>query len=693
MRPALQMVQSSVHVKYFPLTRRRQVVASCAVALLSVTLARHATAQAAAPGLPSDPAALTLEQLLDVEVESVFGASKSIQKSTEAPAVVTVVTANEIERYGWRTLADVLRNVRGFYVTDDRSYSYVGARGFLRPGDYSTRILLTLDGHRINDNVFDQALIDEGFQVDLSAVERIEVVRGASSSLYGSNAFFGVINIVTKTASQSVAAQVSADIGSLGLRGATVALRHTFGNGLGLSLTGTGQRVAGVPTLYYPEYDNPGNNFGVASGRDGSVRKSVFGRLDRAGLTLSAGFNVRDKTVPTGAYQVVFNQPSSLQDVHGLVDAAWRRSLGRGWQGSFRGAFDHYEFTGAYPYYENDDPRAGIVRFTDRATGVWTTGEAQVSRAIAGRHQFTAGVEHRRNSRQDQSLSIDAPPESVWGNDQRSSTTGLYAQDQIQVSRQLIVNLGVRQDHYSQFSDPLKPRLAVIVQPDRRTTVKVVYGDAFRAPNVFESFYIIPGLWKTRPGLGPENMRSVEASVEHYAGRRVRLSGGVFRYRVDSLIDFVTDPQDGLLFFDNVGSATASGIEAEVEAKWPGGLQLRASYTFTRATSVGSGETLTNSPRHLGQGLVSIPLPGSAFVSLDTQVLSGRTSRTGAAVAGYLRPSLTLVGPSMGRRLRLTLKVTNLTNTGFSDPVGDDFAQDTVRQNGRTSRLAAEWRF
>jgi iron complex outermembrane receptor protein len=72
-------------------------------------------------------------------VDSVEGAARHSQRLTEAPASVTIVTANDIETFGWRTLADVLKSVRGFHVTYDRNYSYLGVRAFGRPTDYNNR--------------------------------------------------------------------------------------------------------------------------------------------------------------------------------------------------------------------------------------------------------------------------------------------------------------------------------------------------------------------------------------------------------------------------------------------------------------------------------------------------------------------------------------------------------------------------
>src|SRR5262245_26863699 len=106
---------------------------------------------------------LSLEELLKTQIAPVVGASQRLQPGQEAPAAVAIVTADEIARNGYRTLADVLGGVRGLFITYDRNYSYVGARGFAEPGNYNTRILLLVNGHRMNDNVYDQAAIGAEF--------------------------------------------------------------------------------------------------------------------------------------------------------------------------------------------------------------------------------------------------------------------------------------------------------------------------------------------------------------------------------------------------------------------------------------------------------------------------------------------------------------------------------------------------
>ena len=145
---------------------------------------------------------LSLEQLLDVKV---YSASKFNQKASDAPASVSIITAEEIRGFGHRTLIDILRSVRGIYAFNDGAYDFVGMRGFGRPGDYNSRTLLLIDGYRTNEPVYDSALVGPEALLDVDLIDRVEVTRGPGSVLYGSSAFFGVINVITKRAGQLAA--------------------------------------------------------------------------------------------------------------------------------------------------------------------------------------------------------------------------------------------------------------------------------------------------------------------------------------------------------------------------------------------------------------------------------------------------------------------------------------------------------
>jgi outer membrane receptor for ferrienterochelin and colicins len=131
---------------------------------------------------------LSLEQLMNV---TIVGASKYEQKQSEVAAAVSVITRNEIKTFGWHTLAEALASLPGIYTTYERQYSYLGTRGFGLPGDYNTRFLLTINGNRVNDAVYDQAYVGRDFPLDMDLIERIEFIPGPGGAIYGQNGISG----------------------------------------------------------------------------------------------------------------------------------------------------------------------------------------------------------------------------------------------------------------------------------------------------------------------------------------------------------------------------------------------------------------------------------------------------------------------------------------------------------------------
>ena len=217
----------------------------------------------------------------------------------------------EIARYGYRTLADILRGVRGLYVTDDRNFSLSGMRGFAKPGDYNSRILLLVNGHRVNDNVFGQAEIGAEFGLDPAMFERVEIIRGPASSLYGDSAFFAVVNVITRTGASLGGGSVTLEAGTLGTQLVRGSAGHRFANGVDFALSGTYERSDGVDRLYFPAFDTPATNNGIAEGLDGEGVKQFYGRLTFKGLTVTGAYGTRRRDVPTASFGTLFNAAGS----------------------------------------------------------------------------------------------------------------------------------------------------------------------------------------------------------------------------------------------------------------------------------------------------------------------------------------------------------------------------------------------
>ena len=182
-----------------------------------LVVAPAAAASAAAAAAEPDLEELLRQQLREVprEVE-VSAASRFAQSAAQAPTVTYVVTAAEIQRYGMRSLAEILRAMPGVHISFDGVFSYIGARGLGRPADFNSRLLVLLDGMRINENIYDAALIDGDFFAEVDLIDRVEYAPGPGSAVYGNNAFLGVVNVITKRVDKLRGGQVRASLNSEG---------------------------------------------------------------------------------------------------------------------------------------------------------------------------------------------------------------------------------------------------------------------------------------------------------------------------------------------------------------------------------------------------------------------------------------------------------------------------------------------
>ena len=288
----------------------------------------------------------------------------------------------------------MLRNVRGFYVAYDREYSYVGARGFSPLGDFNCRILLLLDGQRVNENVFDQAEFGSEFFLGLDTVERIEIVRGPSSSLYGSDAFFGVINIITKSRNAVQHGQLSTEIGSLGTYSGHFLLGETLPHGVEALLAGGVSESQGNHRLFFPEFNSPATNNGYAVNADNDASKYYLAKLTFRHFTLQSVGGTREKGIPTASWNTVFNDARTRSfNSGGNVVLTYNRDLGETTNLLLRGSFNRYLYSGTYAY--------PTVLNHEASLGEWWGWEAQVRKRILRRHDFTVGSEFRDNLHQD----------------------------------------------------------------------------------------------------------------------------------------------------------------------------------------------------------------------------------------------------------------------------------------------------
>jgi iron complex outermembrane receptor protein len=656
-------------------------------AALAVLTATTLPARSAAADEPPHLEELSLEQLMEMTVTTVYGASLYRQSTSDAPASVTIVTAEEIKRYGWRTLADVLRAVRSFHVTDDRVYSFVGVRGLQRPGDFNSRVLVQLDGHPTNENLYGGALIGKDNLIDLALVDRIEIIRGPGSSLYGTNAFFGVVNIVTRRGRDLGGAEIAGEAGTHETFAGRLSYGRRYGNVLELLLSGARFDSEGVERLYVPAFDAPETNNGIAEDADGEDDADLFLKLAKGGLTLEGAYSNREKTAPSAPYGTVFNTDRTwVKDVRAFLELRYDGKIGGRGDLAASVFYDSYRYRANYLYdYAPAEEPAFLVDNRDEGDGRWWGARSHLIYP-AGNQTLTVGGEFLRHERQDQK-NYDTDPNFIYFDDARDSVNwGVFLQDEIRLGRLVILNLGVRYDRYDTFGGTVNPRAALIYHPREATSVKLLYGTAFRAPNNYELYFNSVGLYKANPELDPERITTYEAIVEQRIGSSWQLSVGGFHYRIRDVINLVADPADGLFVYENAGEVKASGAEIELSGRWDGGVQAVASYSYQEVRDPRTDRFVVNSPRHLAKARAQAPLVREKLLlGAEVQYLSARKTVTDDAVGAYTLVNATLsTGKDLFRNLELSLSAFNLFDASFADPTADDFVADRIAQDGRT---------
>lgn len=636
---------------------------------------------------------MSLEQLMQLEVTT---ASRYTQTALEAPAAVSVVTSEDIRTFGYRNLADVLASMRGLYLSYDRTYHYLGVRGFSTPGDYNTRVLLLVDGVRFNDNLYDQAQIGSDFPIDIDLVERVEFVPGPSAAVYGANAFFGVLNVITREGKQLSGSRVSTEVGSGGYAKLRWSLGRSDSYG-GDWLLAASRSSAKGSDLYFPAFDTPEQNNGVARGLDYDRSTNLFVKMRNGGLTLSLTHGERVKGMPTAAFSQVFNDRHSR-----AADSSTRASA------EFAGKWSpvlhfvarvhggRYQYVGDYVY---DYPPVTVNR--DTGSGRWIGSELQWVSTAFQRHKISFGLDYRRDIRIAQkNFDLDSEVQHL-NTSSRGDVAGIYAQDEFAIRSDLALHAGLRWGKHSRSEGSLHPRLGLVYLVTPSTAVKLLYGTAYRPPNAYERDYRVdaPGGTVDTVGLRSERVRTSEIVVEHVPSNASRMLFTVFRTNVTNLISLGDAPQSDRLTFSSSNGAGVYGVETEIEQQMGKDSRARIAYSWQRARDEVTRQTLANSSRHILKAQWS-----TAIATGGADAVRWTQGRLGAeAIAVGRRDTLTSqLPPHAVFNLTYSTRVAgadvsagiyNLFNRRFADPASYEIRGDSIAQDGRAYRLKLSYAF
>lgn len=651
---------------------------------------------------------------LDVQlaqVEEVNAASRVTENLEDAPSSVTIIPGAELRAMGYPTIAEALRGVRGIYVGNDTNYDNVGVRGFSRPGDYGTRVLVLLDGQPLNDDYVGQSYFGYDGRVDLADIERIEIVRGPGSVVYGTGAFLGVINLITRSRNAPTHTEVglSGSGNSVGTARAMQQVRFSPDAGMWTSVAaayGAGR------DYYFKELSSDAATGGNSRGSDGLEAGTVDGRFWWKSFTVQWFLTSRKKQVPSGEYGTILGDGRTyLQDTRGVLEARFEPKVGKDFELLSRAHLNFYSF---------DDFLATTVDSGGNASenyrGQWFGVEQRVAYVIEKKLRLTVGGEYQDHFKAAQAgvaeggitAGIPIAPVNYLNRDDPFGVAAAYVNGDYYPVPIMKLTAGARFDYYtnSNYGSSLNPRAAVIVKATPDDNVKVMFGKAFRAPSVYEHFYTSPTQTPGGIGLKPESVYSGEVEYTHHFSPTVSVIGAGFYNYITDLINLAGDgtaasPNQ----YQNVTNPVElAGAEIEVRREWRDGWMAAAQYSYQRARYLendGSLREVPNSPQHLASVKAAAPLLGRVLMLMSRLSIEGgvydRNDQVGDPPQIQTNPffvwDVVLSGEVEKYNVRYNLGLYNATDSHYSLPVSPEFTQDLMLQNGRTLLAQASTSF
>ncbi|WP_448093205.1 TonB-dependent receptor plug domain-containing protein [Pseudomonas lini] len=581
-----------------------------------------------------DLTVVPFEQLLETKV---VGAAQFSQQLTDAPSAVSVVTAEDIRRFGYRTLGEILNNMRGLNVGYDGAYYFLGGRGYGAPGEYAGRVMLRIDGQPVADNIFNQIFLGEDGLLDTELIERVEYAPGPGSALYGNGAFLGVINVVTLRGRDLNGSQVAMTVGSNQDRKVRASWGTRLDNGAEW-LVSTSASQADLP-------DIPLSDGTLRDDQDG---QRLFVKGSQDAWSIEGAFSERKQqelTIPLDANWNFSDRNDFLKLGHDADFGSFRSSV--------RLSHGSYVYRSAYRE-PIDDGRRYIEDIS--ADGRWWDLEGTVSSVAFTGHRLVLGSEYRNDYMQDQHIRQyfprrDEHEESHSG--ASAQTFSLYAQDEIALRHDLSLNLGMRLDQRSSQDSVTRsnPRTALLYTGLADTTLSLSYGSATRFASRNETtFYDLPA-------VESERVTTTEFVADHRRGD-FRLLGTLYHYRITDPIKRFSEPL--LERIDTQG--------AELEAQWQWrDVQLSGSHAWQYSED-NLGRELVNSPRHLSKVQVSMPLADERLrASLAARYVGRRLVAPGISANGYAITDLTFTSRDVVPGVSVTAAVRNLFDRHYID--------------------------
>ncbi|MBI4955895.1 MAG: TonB-dependent receptor [Myxococcales bacterium] len=645
---------------------------------------------------------LRLEPLRQVQA-----VSRVTENIEDAPSSLSIVDGQELRAFGYPTIAHALAGVRGVYVSNDRAYQSVGIRGIGEPNDYGNRLLVLSDGASLNDNLLNSSYVGSDGRNDLGDVERIEIVRGPGSLLYGAGAFSGVVNLVPRARDELDGVHVAAGTYGHGVARGRGGFHWNFTEDGGVWASVSGARSEGFDLPIDRIDPGRGPIEQIAHGAERFDAVGTAGRLWYGPLTAQWFYHQRDQYLPQGLAATQFDDSRTLYgDRRALGEIRFEPKIGDIVDVSTRVHANHYRFHGVYYLPAPDSP------LLEDYYGSWLGGEARVVIKPIPEIHITAGGEaqfHVAATLEGASVSRDEQPipDGVYMDERQPYRFGAaYALFDTTPVDWFKLSVGARVDIYSTFGAIFVPRGALIFKPTEGGALKIMSGRAFRAPSIYEQLYNDGGFSQVKASdpdrdlqLKPESIVSNEIEYSQRFEEDWVAVGAVHTSYIQSIINTISDtPGSEVIRYANSDSpALTVGLEAELRREWRQGWMLALFYGYERAQyldpsdpTLADNPRLINAPEHSAGAKGVVPIVNEALVlGVRTRVEAPRRIALDSdeVTLPAVIADVTLSGTATRYGIRYVLGIYNAFDWKHEVPISESAASRTIRQDGRTFLL------
>ncbi|WP_373000043.1 TonB-dependent receptor plug domain-containing protein [Sulfurimonas sp.] len=558
--------------------------------------------------LPSCVLASSLQNALQEEIsylqEETFvtSASKVKENIKKTPASVTVITKEMIENTGANNIFDVLRSVPGLGVSQSNIYvDKITVRGI--ETWFSEKVLILLDGHSLNADLLNGGATGAYKNIPIELIKRVEIIKGPASALYGENAFTALINIITKKAKDIDGAEVAVKYGSDNTKVANLAFGKSYDDydlaaNLNYIKSDGNERFAKSDAISQSGYTNP-------------TLESVNAYLSfmhHNGIYLNANYNNTKDGPRYGVANALNNEDMSKKETY-FVEFGYKNRLNKYFDMHARTYYDSFEADNKWRVFPSGYPSAGHVDGMLGYVGYKTKklGAEAVLTFQNDNYTVVSGLSYEKQKLTDpwQKLNwnplTNAPLPSIQDFSDPSTNfideverefIAVYSELLYDLNNDLRLNVGFRYDHYSDFGGTFNPRVGASWSVNKNNVIKLMYGEAFRAPTFAELYNKNNPSINGNPNLKPETVKTHELSFHNSSIQSLKASLTLFYTKIEDII--VLDST----LYKNKGEVVTKGLEFEAKYNLKRGSYIIASYTYQHPDNYLTGNKLENISNH-----------------------------------------------------------------------------------------------